>query len=345
MKIVPIKPLIKKIEKLSTDQYSNKEELKFYSNKVKKQKDAISNVSMNKIKDRLDNDDLTISECKKYKDLLKEKKNYDKYEYIINDIINKDYDSIYIRRRKRRIKEAALLSAGSALLILGSVYMLKGNNKQKEEITTEIVLEDTREDYNYTTESTTKATTQTTTITTTETTTEKEEEIEFDDDIIDYSKFDSIKEYYDDANEYIDIMEDTLSDEDKREEAKKNAKKTVVKYIDFIFYGTEINGVTFDELKDDEKKKVYEQLQKLNKVISEQDPDYLDNLGERYQRLKDLGSLTLEKAKEKIKEKIGEDYYDDIGDVKDDTVDTIKDTGNIIKKYIKTKYEEWREDN
>ena len=138
-------------------------------------------------------------------------------------------------------------------------------------------------------------------------------------------------------------MESTITDENERNEAKENAKNKVIEYIDFIFYGKQINGVTFDELKDDEKQKVYEQLQSLNEKIKETDPDYLDNLGERYSRFKDLGSLTLEKAKEKIKEKVGEEYYDDADQVKQDTVETIKEIGSLIKKLIKDKYEEWRD--
>ena len=103
--------------------------------------------------------------------------------------------------------------------------------------------------------------------------------------------------------------------------------------------------MTFDELKDDQKEKVYQELQKLNNTISKYDPDYLDNLGERYQRLKGFGSLTLSKAKEKIKKTVGEDYYNAAGEVKDDIKDSVKDTGKVLKNVISDKYQNWRNKN
>ena len=166
--------------------------------------------------------------------------------------------------------------------------------------------------------------------------------VEFDDDVIDFNKFEGLKNFYYKASEYINVMEDTLVDEDKRNDAKEQAKQKVVEYIDFIFYGKEIDGVTFNDLKDEEKQKTYEILQKLDNKISEDDPDYKERFGERYNRVKDFGSTTLDDAKNKIKEKVGEDYYNDAGTIKDDTIDSIKDTGKILKHIFDDMYQKWK---
>lgn len=371
-KLVPIKTIIKEVENLSTDIKKNKKKLIKYSNLAKSQKTVMSNISVDKIKDKL-NTKLTYEEYCKYKDLLKEKKRYNKYSSTIDKIIERQFMAIKLNKKLKRARVTTGLVAGALVAALGSVGYISLNKnlnrKNQEEITSKTTIETTTEPTTEvaevtttentteitteaTTESTTKATTEATTMTTTEVTTEDKtfsttenttETIEFDDGVIDYSKFGKLKDFYFVASGYIDKMESTITNEDERNEAKENAKSKVIEYIDFIFYGKQINGVTFDELKDDEKQKVYEQLQDLNRKIEEKDPDYLENMGERYGRLKDLGSLTLEKAKEKIKEKVGEDYYDDADQVKKDTVETIKETGGLLKKYIKEKYEEWRD--
>ena len=441
-KLIPIKTLIKKVEKLSTKPKANKNQLLKYSNLIKNQNELMSRVSINKIKNKLQ-EDLTFEEYCKYKDLLQEKKNYKKYRSTINNIVDRKYNTLNKKRRIKRRKLRTGIITGvfiATLSTLGYVTFMKNMNKKKNdnnikaEISTELTTTDEPQTINYTevttTENTTETTTEATTVenttettteattenkteattvkkeepttvtytfitdnqeknknidneeilnkkieelekkqkeleeqinkteqstteattevitteTTTETTTEiTDNNIEFDDGVIDYSKFSKLKDFYNTASGYIETMENTIIDDEKRNEAKENAKGKVIEYIDFIFYGNEINGVTFDELKEDEKEKAYEQLQTLNEKISEKDPDYLNNMGERYSRLKDLGSLTLQNAKNKVREKVGDEYYNDADQVKDDTFDTIKETGGLIKKFIKEKYEEWRD--
>ena len=182
-----------------------------------------------------------------------------------------------------------------------------------------------------------------------ETITENTTEVKFNDDFVFTDKAGDAYNLISDFDDKISSYEEIITDKDKRKEtvdnAKKEAKEKSIELIDFVFYGKEMNGITFDELKDDQKEKVYQELQKLNNTISKYDPDYLDNLGERYQRLKGFGSLTLNKAKEKIKKTVGEDYYNAAGEVKDDIKDSVKDTGKVLKNIISDKYQNWRNKN
>ena len=83
-------------------------------------------------------------------------------------------------------------------------------------------------------------------------------------------------------------------------EVKESTINHAKELIDFIFYGGEINGITFDELKDDAKQEVYAELQRLDSFIMQFDPDYKEKIGEKYNLVKDFASTTLENAKKII---------------------------------------------
>ena len=110
------------------------------------------------------------------------------------------------------------------------------------------------------------------------------------------AKLDSVIDTINNINEKIDSVD------------LKSIKESTINYakelIDFIFYGGEINGVTFDELKDESKQKVYAQLQKIDTFIMQFVPDYKEKIGEKYNYVKDFASKTLEEAKEIINSKI-----------------------------------------
>ena len=110
------------------------------------------------------------------------------------------------------------------------------------------------------------------------------------------AKLDSVLDTINNINEKIDSVD------------LKSIKESTINYakelIDFIFYGGEINGVTFDELKDESKQKVYAQLQKIDTFIMQFVPDYKEKIGEKYNYVKDFASKTLEEAKEIINSKI-----------------------------------------
>lgn len=81
------------------------------------------------------------------------------------------------------------------------------------------------------------------------------------------------------------------------EKVKESSIKTAKQLIDFIFYGAEMNGKTFDELKGDAKEAVYSKLQQLDKLIMKYVPDYKEKIGDGYNVVKDFASTSLEKAK------------------------------------------------
>ena len=130
--------------------------------------------------------------------------------------------------------------------------------------------------------------------------------------------------------------------EENYEQAKKKGKEYFVTAVDFIFYGTEINGYTFDELSEENKTMTYNNLCVIDGWIMTVDPDYKENLSEKYNKVKQFTKDKYNDAKELIKEKIGEETYNKIGKTKDNVKEEIKEQSKKVKKKVKDWYEDFR---
>ena len=132
----------------------------------------------------------------------------------------------------------------------------------------------------------------------------------------------------------------------KGSEALETGKEYSIKFIDFIFYGGEINGMTFNSLSDDVKDEIYKYFQELDYFLMEFDEDYKEEFGERYGVIKDFSSKKYNQAKEAIINKIGEDKYNDIINKKDEywgiAKDKTKEYGGKVLEYLDKKYQEYK---
>lgn len=127
------------------------------------------------------------------------------------------------------------------------------------------------------------------------------------------------------------------------ENVKKYGREFFIKMVDFIFYDKDINGIKFTELKEETKEDVYNTLCDIDALIMTFSPDYKENIGEKYEIVKDFTSKTYYSALDKIKEAIGDEKYDKVKEIKDNTKGKIKDGADNAKKYIKKRYENWRD--
>lgn len=199
-----------------------------------------------------------------------------------------------------------------------------------------------------TTENTTEATTETTTsettetqtteATTSETTTQDTETTE----AYTEAEQDTITDIF--RTMKNDIIELYTSNEAKI--AREKGKEYVVATIDFLFYGASINGITFKDLRSDAKEEVFEILQTMDSLIIHFDPDYKEEIGEKYNIVKNFAVEKYDDAKNKIIDKIGQEKYDEIISKKDEILDKITDTfkkyGGMALDFIKDKYEKWK---
>lgn len=137
------------------------------------------------------------------------------------------------------------------------------------------------------------------------------------------------------------------------ETAKIKAKEYFIKSVDFIFYGSEINGITYDDLKDESKHLLFTQLCEMDEIIESVSPNYKENLSEKYKLVKDFTKEKYYYSLDKIKQYIGEEKYDEIGSLKDralefkddhqDEIDNIKDKTKEKTSEYKLKFKDWYE--
>lgn len=137
-------------------------------------------------------------------------------------------------------------------------------------------------------------------------------------------------------------MQKELIEQDIENDAIAELRNDATKYftdtIDFIYYGKEINGFTYDELSDEAKKELLEDVKELDDSIKKFDPEYKENVSNKLNQYKtDAGN--------KLKDLIGEERYEKIGNAKDNAYEYIKNEANDAKEYVKTHSKSWYESN
>ena len=147
---------------------------------------------------------------------------------------------------------------------------------------------------------------------------------------------------------------DSVLNSENIENAKEKAKGTFITIVDFIFYDSEINGVTFDELTNEGKQKVLELANKIDTKIENKFPNYKETISDTTKKAFNKASELIKKGaynlSEFSKEKLGEENYNAIIDAKDEFIDYTKQAIDIIgdvgsnifengKEYIKNWYE------
>ena len=208
------------------------------------------------------------------------------------------------------------------------------NEKTTSEITTEII----------TTEASTQTTEESTTTEIKEelTTTENITETETTEEIIAQETNSSDEQIINEMNNDKNNIELYITQNDF-ENVKTYGKAFFVKTVDFIFYDKDINGIKFNDLKEETKEDVYNAFCNIDALIMTFSPDYKENIGEKYEIVKDFTSNVYYSSLDKIKQSIGEENYNKIGEIKDNAKEKIKEGTNNAKEYIKEKYENWRD--
>lgn len=152
---------------------------------------------------------------------------------------------------------------------------------------------------------------------------------------------------------------DNVLNSENIENAKEKAKGTFITIVDFIFYDSEINGVTFDELTNEGKQKVLELANKIDTKIENKFPNYKETISDTTKKAFNKASELIKKGaynlNEFSKEKLGEENYNAIIEAKDEFIDYTKQAIDIIgdvgsnifengKEYIKNWYENLKRD-
>lgn len=158
--------------------------------------------------------------------------------------------------------------------------------------------------------------------------------------------------YFENTEEEIDLLV-----EKNDEKTTTKIKEKFVELVDFVFYGTEINGITFDELTEETKQKIIDIIKRIDEKIEEKVPGYKESIStgakESYNFLIDKLKQGINYADIKIEEKLGTEKYQEIKDNITETTEKVKESGSTVvekgkeilgtaKEKIKNWYEGWK---
>ena len=142
-----------------------------------------------------------------------------------------------------------------------------------------------------------------------------------------------INEYFSIEKENIKIL---LQNYDFQA-AKDKAKELIKIGIDFIFFDKSIHGITFNDITEVGKKVTYANLSIIDSWIIEIDPNYKEDLSDKYCAVSEFISEKYFYLNEEIKEYINEENYNALIDIKEKIKNSLE--GEYQKSKEKTK--EW----
>ncbi len=169
-----------------------------------------------------------------------------------------------------------------------------------------------------------------------------EDKVEEETIVVDSTKFEKI-EVTDEAvivedlnNQAVLLTEDISSDVGDDLNAK--IKDTFTSFVDFIFYGEEINGMTFDELTDEAKEATLDTFYNLDQFIEGYYPNYKEEVVELSKdtasTLVDLAKTGKDNVVAYAEEKLEPETIDKITEYKDIIVDTTVDAWESAEPYV-----------
>lgn len=109
---------------------------------------------------------------------------------------------------------------------------------------------------------------------------------------------------------------------------KENIKNTIIDGIDFIFYGKEIKGITFEELSEETKEEILKMVAEMDMMIESKKPGYKEELKSSFGRFKDAAKKNVSNIDEALKNTLGDSY--------DDLKELIGASGEVVLDVAKT---------
>lgn len=153
-----------------------------------------------------------------------------------------------------------------------------------------------------------------------------------------------------DMVEYFNELDNTVFTEENIRKFGKKAKEKFIEITDFVFYGTAINGVTFDGLKDTAKLKIMNILLAIDAKMEKVYPGYKEEIKLKATNLKEKVVIKYLEVSDKVCTSVGEDACNqaktDFKTMKKSfglTFDFIKIIGKAGLSKLKDWYEVFRE--
>lgn len=126
------------------------------------------------------------------------------------------------------------------------------------------------------------------------------------------------------------------------ENLKAQGKYYVTTGIDFIFYDEPINGVYYQDLKEDAKTAILNDVHIIDEAIMAYFPTYKETISSKYQVAADFLSEKYLDVMDAIRNYLGDENYEAVGEIKDQVIGDLSDAKDNALSFIKDKYENWR---
>ena len=121
------------------------------------------------------------------------------------------------------------------------------------------------------------------------------------------------------------LSDKTLSD------AKVKCREVFITFVDFIFYDTEVNGVTFKDLSIDVKNKIIEIVKNTDELINSKYPNYKDMLSNK---TRDLFNNLKNNVHNFVEENVSSEVIQKYNEVKEDASNRFENTKEIITSKV-----------
>lgn len=151
-------------------------------------------------------------------------------------------------------------------------------------------------------------------------------------------------------SELVEYIDNTYSRVNELVSKKKVSEKdehllrnTFITLTDFIFYGGEIKGKTFSELKDDIKEKILDIYTKIDSKIEDKVPNYKEDLKEGALDIKDMVNDLKNSILNKYKNYTGEEDYNEEVESFKEGINDMKEVYDTYKPYIDSGKEKAKE--
>lgn len=134
-----------------------------------------------------------------------------------------------------------------------------------------------------------------------------------------------------------------LLESDQVEEVKEKGKEYFIKGVDFVFYGTEISGVTFDELTEEGKQQTIKNLEIIDGWIETIVPNYKENIEEKYLIVKDFLNDKYYVVLDSVRNYLGDENYEAVVEIKNQIKGDLSDTKDKVLAKIENWYQGFKE--
>jgi len=151
---------------------------------------------------------------------------------------------------------------------------------------------------------------------------------------------------------YFNNLNSTIFSKENIKKYSEKAKSTFIEITDFLFYGTEFNGYTFNELSDNVKLKIMGIIINIDDKMEQYFPNYKEIIKTKYNDIKQRVIAKYLETSNKICEELGTDSCDEakngllkLRESFNLTFDIIKALGKTGIENLKGWYEVFRQEN